>query len=252
MSLIVNNLVGFGGRTAVASGPYSPLDDTPWAWYDASDLTTLWQNTGGTTPVAADGDPVALWQDKSGNGRHLTQSTSTLRPTYKTSGGLHWLEFVNTGSTTKMVGSSAINSASVYCACAHRQISKVGNQRLISLANGSSDTAAAEGIILWEQSVASYQGYASGTKAAATPAPSIGTDVLLESWFDGTNHNMSVNGATAATASCTVTFNVTNLNINGGGGGAANARVYQMVFKLSRINNAALRTYLGNKCGISI
>ncbi len=63
------------------------------AWYDASDLTTLWENSDLTTQVTADGDPVGAWEDKSGNGHTLLQATSANRPLYKTSGGLHWVEF---------------------------------------------------------------------------------------------------------------------------------------------------------------
>ena len=50
-------------------------------WYDASDMTTLWQNTAGTTAVTANGQTVLLWNDKSGNGNHLTTSSG---PAYTT------------------------------------------------------------------------------------------------------------------------------------------------------------------------
>jgi autotransporter-associated beta strand protein len=50
-------------------------------WYDASDTTTLWQNTAGTTAVTAGGQTVLLWKDKSGNGNHLTTSSG---PAYTT------------------------------------------------------------------------------------------------------------------------------------------------------------------------
>lgn len=62
------------------------------AWYDPSDLGSMFTDTAGTTPVTADGDLVARINDKSGNGYHLLQATSTKRPLYKTSGGLQWLE----------------------------------------------------------------------------------------------------------------------------------------------------------------
>jgi hypothetical protein len=54
------------------------------AWYDASDASTLYDATTGGSLVAADGG-VARWEDKSGNGRHMTQSTSANRPARKTS-----------------------------------------------------------------------------------------------------------------------------------------------------------------------
>ncbi len=63
------------------------------AWYDPSDLTTLFQDAEGTIPVTADGDPVGLMLDKSGNGNHLVQPATASRPTYRTDGALHWLEF---------------------------------------------------------------------------------------------------------------------------------------------------------------
>jgi hypothetical protein len=62
------------------------------AWYDPSDLTTLFQDSAGTIPVTADGDPVGLMQDKSGNGYNATQTVSGSRPIYRTNGTLSWLE----------------------------------------------------------------------------------------------------------------------------------------------------------------
>ena len=53
------------------------------AWYDAADSSTLFQNSDGTSAVAATDDPVGYWGDKSGNGRNLTQTTNNNRPLYK-------------------------------------------------------------------------------------------------------------------------------------------------------------------------
>jgi hypothetical protein len=54
----------------------------PGVWYDPSDLTTLFTDTAGTTPVTAPGQTVALALDKSGRGNHATQSILASRPTY--------------------------------------------------------------------------------------------------------------------------------------------------------------------------
>lgn len=62
-------------------------------WYDPSDTATLFQDTAGLTPVTSDGDPVRRMEDKSGNGNHAIAPSDAARPTYKTSGGLGWLEF---------------------------------------------------------------------------------------------------------------------------------------------------------------
>lgn len=51
-------------------------------WYDPSDLATLSQESTGVTPVTADGQPVGLMLDKSGNALNALQPVSTQRPTY--------------------------------------------------------------------------------------------------------------------------------------------------------------------------
>lgn len=60
---------------------------------DPADLSTLFQDSAGTVPVAVDGDPVGRWNDKSGGGRDFIQAASGSRPVYKTSGGAHWIDF---------------------------------------------------------------------------------------------------------------------------------------------------------------
>jgi len=57
---------------------YSGIDG---AWFDPSDLSTLYQDAAGTIPVTAVEQPVGLMLDKSGNGYHATQSITASRPT---------------------------------------------------------------------------------------------------------------------------------------------------------------------------
>lgn len=53
---------------------------SPYGWWDFSDVSTLFNATsGGSTP--SDGSGIARIEDKSGNGRHLTQATAAARPT---------------------------------------------------------------------------------------------------------------------------------------------------------------------------
>ena len=56
------------------------------AWWDYTDTSNLWQDTSATTPATANSDPVGRVSDKSGNGKHFLQSSSTLRPLYSSSG----------------------------------------------------------------------------------------------------------------------------------------------------------------------
>lgn len=54
----------------------------PGVWYDPSDLTTLFQDNLGATPVTAPAQTVGMMLDKSGRGNHATQATLAQRPTY--------------------------------------------------------------------------------------------------------------------------------------------------------------------------
>ena len=64
------------------------------AWFDPSDLSTLYQDAAGTTPVTAVEQPVGRMLDKSGRGNHATQATTTSRPTLKQdASGKYYLSF---------------------------------------------------------------------------------------------------------------------------------------------------------------
>ena len=54
-------------------------------WLDAADISTLYQDSAGTTPVTTNAQPIGLWRDKSGTGHDFTQATSVNRVTYDTS-----------------------------------------------------------------------------------------------------------------------------------------------------------------------
>jgi len=70
------------------SGGFSPASlfagGIAGAWYGPSDLSTLFQDSAGTTPVTTAGQPVGLMLDNSGNDNHAVQATAAARPTYQT------------------------------------------------------------------------------------------------------------------------------------------------------------------------
>ena len=65
----------------IAGGGFSPLSlfaaGEQGAWYDPSDLATLYQDAAGTAPVTAVEQPVGLMLDKSGRGNHAFQATTS-------------------------------------------------------------------------------------------------------------------------------------------------------------------------------
>lgn len=79
MRLLGNGFIPqIGGGGAV---PYSPLAEAGLLqWMDASDASVMYTDIGGTTPVAANNDPVALWMDKSTNNKYMA---AAFLPLYK-------------------------------------------------------------------------------------------------------------------------------------------------------------------------
>jgi len=69
---------------ATPKGPFSPSSIAGLQlWLDASDFTTLFTDSAGSTPATADGDPVGRWADKSGNSNHTIQADGTKKPLLK-------------------------------------------------------------------------------------------------------------------------------------------------------------------------
>lgn len=62
--------------------------------YDPSDLSTLWQDSAGTTPVTAAGQPVGRMLDKSGRGNHVSFGEGANRPMlrFNATTGCYYLE----------------------------------------------------------------------------------------------------------------------------------------------------------------
>lgn len=80
-------VVAFSPRQLFANGEQG-------GWWDPSDLSTMFQDSAGTTPVTAVGQPVGLIRDKSGKGNHLLQATAASRPVLaQDAGGFLHLSF---------------------------------------------------------------------------------------------------------------------------------------------------------------
>ena len=76
--------IGLGSIAGFGVQQFSPADlfaaGEQGFWYDPSDLTTLFQDSAGTTPVTAVEQAVGRMLDKSGRGNHAFQTTSAKRP----------------------------------------------------------------------------------------------------------------------------------------------------------------------------
>lgn len=251
MILNVGRLIAGGSRVA----SFNPLSLSPYGWYDPSDLSTLWKDTAGTSPVTADGDLVARIDDKSGHGYHLTQSTSSKRPLYKTNGALRWLEF---DGVDDMLGNSSFSysGTTLYVAVAHNvSATPVGAGRLVAFSNSlgqdytSTDVCAA----VIRRSGTMWSAYRNAFKASVTVNLSVTS--LIESWFDGTDHKIRSNGGSVTSSASTGSFSPTWLtifNYANDAGEPCGGAFYGLVVCTANPNSSDLRTWLGAKAGLTL
>lgn len=80
-------------------------------WLDASDSSTLFTDSAGTTPASNDGDPIGCWKDKSGNAYHVIQTDGTNKPTLRTASlnGRNVLDFDSNDFLQSLTGGSDVN-----------------------------------------------------------------------------------------------------------------------------------------------
>lgn len=109
----------FGYSALRPPDPFQIFGSNLKGWYSAWDAATLFKDTARATPVTADGDAVAGWADKSGNGNHLQQATAGNRPLYKTSiqNGRSVLRFDGTDDFISCVSNFAWSAANAVTIC---------------------------------------------------------------------------------------------------------------------------------------
>lgn len=113
--------VAYSPATLFASGEQG-------AWYDPSDMSTMFQDAAGTTPVTAPDQQVGLIRDKSGRANHASQPTGASRPILRQSGALWFLEFdgVNDFLVTPSIDFTAQSEMSVFAGIAKISDAAIG------------------------------------------------------------------------------------------------------------------------------
>lgn len=110
-------------------------------WTPAGITTALWIDAADASTITLNGQKVTQWADKSGNGRHVTQGTDSLRPTLGTNrivfGGSHWLK-----NSTAQLPLSAFA-----CAVVFKEAAAVANAGVLSVKGSSYDYSSTNGFV---------------------------------------------------------------------------------------------------------
>lgn len=184
-------------RPQLVGGVYSPVSlfasGVVGAFYDPSDLASMFQNTAGTIPAALD-QPVGRMLDKSGNGLHLTQATDVRRPILRSAGGLWWLE-----TTAGMGLESAVPlfnpAGSITLIMGYQRTSSTANAYLFMGVNATNNASAYQ--TFFSNGTSALRAYVSqeapGTAAIAIGgAKALGTNYVLRQVHDRTSLALSL------------------------------------------------------------
>jgi len=123
-------LYGFDAD-ADADKAWTPAEINTFAWYDASDSSTITKNAL---------NEVSQWNDKSGNGNHATQTTGASQPSTNTStrNGLNVLDFSSDFLVSPInINRSTMPDLSIFTVFASK--STTGNDGLFGSDNGGWD-----------------------------------------------------------------------------------------------------------------
>lgn len=244
-------------RRPLVGAAFTPLSLSPTAWYDPSDITTLFQDSAGTTPVTASGQPVGRMSDKSGNGNHMLQGTAAARPIYTVAGAVKYLQFDGVDDGLAATLAANLTGGAVTGAWAGRyDTGGPGTGWFLAMALGvveSYDNANGATLALSiTGNTRVIHNNINGTNVAVT----IDTDTVLQGSIDATNFKTQKDAAAAVANAhgLSPSFNSSrvSIGINTNNTNPSLGRCHGVVL-LSRVltapENANLVTYLGAKQG---
>jgi hypothetical protein len=162
------------------------------AWYSARYPGSLYQDSAQTTAAASNGDPVGGWQDLSGNGRHVTQATSSKRPTLSLSAQNGQAGIVFDGVDDTMA-SSAFNLSDGSVFVVYKPIA------LTSAFSTALSLNKNTGMIGIRETSKWYDYTLSGALVESTGTAAVGSTVLISATSTTANSKLYVNGSVKAT-----------------------------------------------------
>lgn len=221
-----------------------------WGWYDASYLPSLFQDTGGASPVTTDAQTVALWHDISGNNHHLTQSTLSNRPVYKAT-------LQNNLSGLQLDGTKLIDSADSLTQTPATVIiaGKRGSTVSVTMGMFSARDSVAGGARVGWNSSNQVNASVTSPSASKTSTATFGADTAFVAGFQSTGSllyeiaNNEFNSVSSTYSGSGSFFGIGRLNTNNTSSLYV-GNIYEVLIYASALNSTdvgTLVTYLNSK-----
>lgn len=165
-------------------------------WFDGEDTSYLYQTADTSTPVTTTGQTVGRWEDRSGNGHHITQATSGDRPEWHSDG---YVTF--SGSECLFMASSAfpVSGWRMFLVMDSDDIN--GNRDILTIGSSAGDARSnSDGMQVWSQwQIAGPTGRSVYfTNGAGGTGLDVGSPTPLNIYefdFQPTTQNVYLNGA---------------------------------------------------------
>lgn len=158
-------------------------------WLDFTDLSKMFQDTAGSSPVATAGQSIARINDKSANANNFTQATAAKRPAYQSGGGALF-----DGGDVLVGGATGLNATSKTVVVKWKPVSFPGTHVLFTGAStnyyvGHSSAGVTQ--LSWQNAAAAQKtqtgaSYTIGTTSIHSARWSVaGSDVTVKQRLDG-------------------------------------------------------------------
>jgi hypothetical protein len=244
MSLILINPYAFA-----ASALWTPADITTAFWLDASDNATVFSDAG-TTQAIAGTSTVQQWNDKSGNGRNVSQATSGNRPSYL-SANINGKNVVNCGSSSSMQSTATHNIGTTSVGAAVIKPNSLSAPNRDYITGGTSNS---NNHILYQNAGASQLELYSGAVVNGGNVLVAGTSSIIVGRTNGLSSSVRHNGTLLATGDGGSQNWTVNINIGISSGSSYTDSIYAEVVILAGASDVStiekLEGYLAWKWGL--
>lgn len=177
--------------------------------------------------------------DKSGNDSHASLSTTAAKPTYRTDGALHWLEYDGSDLlVTTYSNSGAFSAVLGFMSEANSDFIMDGGS------TNSSSLATVDGVRLY-----------SGDAGFSAPY-TLNTNAILTGYFNQEASYIRVNGSQTDGAAGTLSDSAKVLGISGNQSSfGLNGKIYGVIMRdgeFSAVEVGQAEQYLANKAGVTL
>jgi lysophospholipase L1-like esterase len=258
--------VGKGGYNLLASSDVDAVikalfaSGEEGAWYDPSDLSTMFQDSAGTTPVTAAGQNVLRINDKSGNGNDIIFNVGV--PLEQNPLGVYYLQGNNAwGETLSTVDLSAFDKVSI---CAGVKMQQ--NGAIFSFGNIAANAGSFE---LAVQSIKKPLLYWRGSTgfAAKYYGSDIDSEVVISTQINLAGTNQETESPVFRINANDVATTLVNSDAGGGNLGDFNLKLFQgyevnligrfyglilVTELLDAATNLSVETWMAQKTGVDV